>query len=811
MSHVTRFTAAVAAVLCLAPLARAADAPARTTSFDADWRFHFGDTPGADATAFDDGGWRHLDVPHDWMIEGPPGKDPSLMEGPFDPKSPGGAGNGYLDGGVGWYRKHFAAPAQRGHVAVQFDGVYMNSHVWLNGHDLGVHPYGYTSFEYDLTPYLNATGDNVLAVRTEVDQPCSRFYSGGGIYRHVWLTATGPVHVEHWGTYVTTEVKGSDATVTARTRVTNGGTIDAEVLIESTILAPDGNPVGHVSPLHTVILAAGQSAMDPQKIDVSGATLWSIDKPAIYTLVTDVKVGGTTVDHTTTPFGIRTIEFTVDHGFLLNGQPVPIRGVCDHHDLGVLGAAVNTRAIERQLQILKSFGVNAIRTSHYPPAPELLDLCDRMGFVVMDEAFDEWKHNKTQLGYGRFFDDWSERDITSMVDRDRNHPSVVLWSIGNEIREQDEGKVAQAMSQRLTDLVHREDPTRLTTSAMSNPNAATKTGFYKSLGVFGVNYGIKFYTDARIHGHVPMIGSETTSALSSRGEYGLTLDAKGGVVPRKKFDHQVSDYDIYQPGWGALAQESLMAFQRDPWMTGEFVWTGFDYIGEPTPYTWPSRSSYFGIVDLCGFPKDRYYLYQSQWTDRPMVHLLPHWNWEQFAGKAIPVWCYTNADAVELFLNGTSLGEKTLAERKDLHLEWSVSYAPGTLRAVAKKNGQVVATDEVKTAAQPAQLTMAGDRTALRPGVRDLSFVTVGAVDANGVPCPTAGNEVTFTVTGPATIAGVGDGDATNHEPFQGTKHRMFNGKGLVVLQAGDQPGTVTLTAAAAGLKPVTAQFVVGR
>ena len=522
----------------------------------------------------------------------------------------------------------------------------------------------------------------------------------------------------------------------------------------------------------------------------------------MYQAISQLTAGNETVDQVRTPFGIRTVEFTVDRGMMLNGQHVPIRGVCDHHDLGCLGAAVNTRAVERQLEILKSFGVNAIRTSHYPPAPELLDLCDRMGFLVMDEAFDEWKHNKTKLGYGRFFDAWSERDITSMVDRDRNHPSVVLWSIGNEIPEQGDTKNGQAMSQRLTDLVHREDPTRLTTSALSNANGAVKTGFAKSLGVFGVNYSIKFYTDPRVHGHVPMIGSETASALSSRGEYGLALDPKTDqVVIQKQFDHQVTDYDLVGPAWGNRAQTSLEAFQHDPWMAGEFVWTGFDYIGEPTPYNWPSRSSYFGIVDLCGFPKDRYYLYQSQWTDKPMVHLLPHWNWPQFAGKAIPVWCYTNADAVELTLNGKSLGGGT---RKDLHLEWSVPYEPGELKAVAKRGGHVVATDVVRTAGPPAKLALAVDRPTVHAGRRDLAFVTASVVDAAGNRCPTAGDAVDYAVTGPAAIAGLGDGDATNHEPFQGNRHRVFNGMGLVVVQAGTDAGPVQLTATAAGLAPAT-------
>jgi beta-galactosidase len=794
-------TATVAVVLLsLASICRAAD---RTVSFDADWRFHLGDVPGAEAPAADDGGWRHLDVPHDWMIEGPPGKDPSIMEGPFDPKSPGGAGNGYLDGGVGWYRKHFARPAG-GHVAVQFDGVYMNSDVWLNGHKLGNHPYGYTSFEYDLTPDLK-DGDNVLAVRTEVDQPCSRFYSGAGIYRHVWLTSTGPVHVDHWGTYVTSAVQGDAATVTARTTVANGGPAPVEATVESTILTPDGAAVGHAST--PITIAAGKTAQVSPAVHVAEPTLWSVDHPTLYTLSTDVKVGGKTVDHTTTTFGIRTIEFTVDKGFLINGKHVPIRGVCDHHDLGVLGAAVNTRAIERQLEILRSFGCNAIRTSHYPPAPELLDLCDKMGFVVMDEAFDEWKRGKTKNGYGRFFDEWSERDICSMVDRDRNHPCVVMWSIGNEIPEQG-ARNGQAMAQRLSDLVHREDPTRPTVSAMNNADGAVKSGFSKALGVFGVNYHPGFYTDARVHGVVPMVGSETSSAVSSRGEYGLALDKAGNVAINAKFDNQVSDYDVFHPGWAQLGQTDLAAVEASPWLAGEFVWTGFDYIGEPTPYTWPSRSSYFGIVDLCGFPKDRFYLYQSRWTDKPMVHLLPHWNWPQFAGKAIPVWCYTNCDSVELSLNGKSLGTGT---RKDLHVEWSVPYEAGTLRAVATRGGQVVATEEVTTAGPPARLLVTADRPALRAGVRDQSFVTVSMVDAAGHRCPTADAEVTYALTGPATIAGVGNGDATNHESFQGHRHKLFNGLGLVVIQVGDDAGPVTLTATADGVPAATATIDVQR
>jgi beta-galactosidase len=809
-------------VLCVALAHIASADTARKASFNADWKFNLGEADGADKPGFTDTAWRSLDLPHDWMIEGPPGKDPSLMEGPFDPNSPGGGGNGWLNGGVGWYRKSFTVPAaDKGkHIAIDFDGIYMLSHVWINGHDLGVHPYGYTSFEYDLTPFLKFGDEkNVIAVRAEVIQPCSRFYSGAGIYRNVWLTTTAPLHVDHWGTFVTADVHGSSARVKVRTTVVNNGDKKETFEVDTNLLAPDGSAAGAMT-TQKLALDPGQSITNFQWADVTDAKLWSIETPVLYHATTTIKLdtlkpgngrqrngrpneiaeAGETVDQCETAFGIRSIEFTVDKGFFLNGQHVRIQGVCDHHDLGCLGAAINRRAIQRQLEILKSFGVNGIRTSHYPPAPELLDLADEMGFVVMDEAFDEWKNSKTEFGYGRYFDDWSERDITSMVQRDRNHPSIVMWSIGNEINEQGAPQ-GYEMSDRLSSIVHREDPTRPTVSAQSNPGGALHSGFSNSLGVFGVNYNIRFYDNPDVHGITPMIGSETASALSSRGEYGLHLDKEGNVVPQKQFDHQVTSYDIVNPSWGDVGERSLTALKDHPWMAGEFVWTGFDYIGEPTPYDWPSRSSYFGIVDLAGFPKDRYYLYKSQWSSEPVVHLLPHWNWEQFAGKNIPVWCFTNADSVELFLNDKSLGEKGAADRNGMHFEWSVPYAPGVLKAVGKKDGKIIATDEIHTAGKPAKIVLKADRSEIKPADRDLSFVTVSVEDANGNLCPTAEDEIKFTVDGPGTIVGVDNGDATNHESFQGHQHKVFNGLGLVVLQSKNEAGEIHLTATGDGLE----------
>jgi beta-galactosidase len=534
----------------------------------------------------------------------------------------------------------------------------------------------------------------------------------------------------------------------------------------------------------------------------------------MYRAETKIDAGGKTLDAVSVPLGLRTFEFTKDNGFLLNGKRLQIQGTCNHHDMGALGSAVNRRAIERQLEILKEMGDNALRTSHNPPAPEFLQLADEMGFVVMDESFDEWKHGKTPHGYGRFFDDWSERDLTRMIERDRNHPCVVMWSIGNEIPEQRSANGGE-MAKRLSDIAHKVDSSRPTVSACNNPNDAVRTGFADALDVMGINYNIRNYE--RDKGRT-LIGSETASALSTRGEYALVLNDKGEVEklmpPKKRPEHQCSSYDIDAPPWGCTAETSLMAVKKAPWLAGEFVWTGFDYIGEPTPFDrpsndkspeavhqWPARSSYFGIVDLAGFPKDRFYIYQSQWTDKPMVHLLPHWNWEGWEGKKIPVEAYTNADSVELFLNGKSLGEKKQDDLVRLHYEWSVPFEPGTLKAVAKKDGKQVATDEIVTAGKPAKLELKADRSTIDADGNDLSYVTVTVVDKDGHVCPNADNELTFAISGPATIAGLDNGDPINHEAFQGTQHKAFHGLALAILKAKDSAGKATLKATADGLE----------
>jgi beta-galactosidase len=815
----------LACTLLLAGAARAAEAPPRRTLLDFGWKFHRGDVPGGEGAKYDDSHWRAVDLPHDWSIERVPGTA-SL----FDKNCPSGSGGGYLPGGVGWYRKSFTLPdgARGKRVFVEFEGVYMDSDVWLNGHHLGKHPYGYTSFEYELTPHLRPGGKNLLEVRVNVQQPCSRWFSGAGIYRHVWLTVTDPVHVAHWGTYVTTPVVAKDTTtVRVRTRVLNQARGARGVTLRTRLL--DGGK--EVTQAETTDrLPAGKLREFDQLLPVARPRRWSPAHPHLYTAVSEVRVGGKVVDTYRTPFGIRTVEFTRDRGLLLNGQPTAVKGVCNHHDQGYLGAAAYDRAIERQLEILKSMGCNAIRTSHNPPAPKLLELCDRMGFLVMDEAFDEWKHSHTRFGYGRFFDAWAERDLRSMLHRDRNHPCIVLWSIGNEIPEQSDPVRGPQIAKRLAAICHQEDPTRPVTSACNQPEAALRTGYAAALDVMGINYNIDWY--ARLRGKRRLTASETSSTVSTRGEYNL-VERGGRLVIEPRLHLQCTAYDLYRPPWAIQAELQLKAIHDSPWVAGEFVWTGFDYIGEPTPFPWPAVSSYFGIVDLCGFPRDRFYLYQSRWRDRPMAHLLPHWTWPGREGKAVPVWCYSNADSVELFLNGKSLGAKRMRDARPekyviepepgrkgrrveievgwLHQEWSVPYQPGELRVVARRGGKVVATDVVATAGKPAKLALEVDRKRLRADGQDLAYVTVRVLDAAGRLCPDAGHLVHFEASGAGRIAAVGNGNPIDHDDFQADRRKAFHGLCLVILKAGREPGPIRLTARADGLEPAMATVAVGR
>ena len=780
-------------------------------SFNRNWKFALNpqDTQAIASSEFDDSGWRTLDVPHDWAIEGD-----------FDEHNPSGTGGGALPGGIGWYRKTFQADSkdQGKTISIEFDGVYMNSSVYLNGHLLGTRPYGYISFSYDLTPYIKWGAENIIAVRVDnSDQPNSRWYSGCGIYRDVRIVKTNPVHIPQWGTYITSTVN-TDGTATVKIDCNVTGA-DKDTEIRHTILDSKGKTVvsGH------------------ENLQVNQPILWSLDNPYMYTLLTEVLVNGKSVDRYETPFGIRTIEFRADSGFYLNGEHVRINGVCNHHDLGCLGAATNERAIERQLQILKEMGCNGIRCSHNPPSPILLDLCDRMGFLVMDEAFDMWRRRKTERDYARFFDEWYERDLTDLVVRDRNHPSIVLWSIGNEVLEQwsdakadtlsleqanlilnmghsadqlaQEGEmtVNSLITARLAEVIKKLDPTRPVTAGCNEPSPGNHLFRSGAIDVIGYNYHNQNVPAVpRLFPGKPFIITESVSALMTRGFYEMPSDklmTRPARWDRPYFNEtfSCSAYDNVRTPWGSHHEDNLIFLNSQPFVAGQYIWTGFDYIGEPTPYGWPARSSYFGIVDLAGFPKDIYYLYQSEWTDTPVLHLFPHWNWTP--GEQIDMWCYyNNADEVELFINGVSQGIRS-KDADHLHVVWNVTFEPGTVKVVARKDGKETASQEIHTAGEPAQIRLTPDRNTIRSNGTDLSFVTVEILDKDGNLCPNADNLVQFSVSGSGFIAGVDNGSPISLERFKDSKRKAFYGKCLVVIRNNGNKGKISLNAESEGLK----------
>jgi beta-galactosidase len=620
--------------------------------------------------------------------------------------------------------------------------------------------------------------------------------------------------VDQWGTYITTPVVSADSSrVMIRTTVRNESHLEQPITLRTVLYDSAGREVAAASSEGRI--PADSVSEIGQDLVVRHPALWSVERPYVYRAVLRVTCGARPCDDYTTPFGVRTFVFDAARGFSLNGRPMKIRGVCLHHDLGALGAAVNTRALERQLQIMREMGVNAIRTSHNPPAPELLDLTDRMGFIVMDEAFDMWKKKKTAYDYHLDFDAWHERDLSDMVRRDRNHPSVFIWSIGNEVMEQwtDGDTTAAPIARELAGIVRRLDATRPITSANNNGSAGNPLFHAGALDLLGHNYHHEAWPNfpTQFPG-AKFIITEAMSALNSRGVYEQPSDSVAvyytpydktrGAQPNES--GRISSYDNRRAFWGSLHEESLRLFERYPFLSGMFVWQGIDYLGEPTPYEWPARSSYFGVVDLAGFPKDPFYLYQSVWTDRPMLHVFPHWNWA--AGDTIDVWAYTNGDEVELFLNGRSLG--TRREAGDtMHVWWRVPYAPGALRAVARRGGQVTVTREVRTAGAPVRIALAPDRSRLRADRDDLSFVTVTVLDRAGVPVPTADHWVRFRVTGGARIAGVDNGDQVSHASFQADSVNLFNGKALVIVRAGERTGSATLTATAPGLEPASVRI----
>ncbi|MGA2059815.1 MAG: glycoside hydrolase family 2 TIM barrel-domain containing protein [Thermoguttaceae bacterium] len=799
----------VIGILSCTALASESVQPARNSvSIDSGWKFTKDPQTDAQMPEFDDGAWRSLDLPHDWSIEGP-----------YSETNPTGGSGGYLPAGVGWYRKHLTVPeSMRGKkVIVQFDGVYMNSDVWLNGQHFGNYPYGYSSFYYDLTPWLNFDGkNNVLAVRVDnLKQPNSRWYSGSGIYRHVWLTATDPLHVAHWGTYITTpKVSTQSATVQIRTYIENDNAEDREATLVSQIFDAEDRLAATVETKQNI--PAKERQEFDQTVDIANPHLWSIDDPYLYRVKSLVKYGDKLADDYETSVGVREIRYDVDKGFFLNGEHVKMQGMCIHHDGGCVGAAVPEGVWQRRLQLLKAMGCNAIRMSHNPPAPEMLDLCDRMGFLVMDEAFDQWKIAKTPQDYSRYFDQWSIKDLTAMLHRDRNHPSIVMWSVGNEIPEQTRPYGAEVL-RPLVELCHKEDPTRPVTSACDNIAAdggGTTPEFLNLLDIVGYNYADRWhlrretmYSDDR-HDYPQrtMVGSESTCVGGVRGNYNLG-SGNTDRGPRGSYASAM------------IRAEQLWKFVKvHDYVIGDFMWTGIDYLGESR---WPGKSSSSGVLDTCGFPKDGYYFYQSQWTTKPMLHTFPHWNWKGREGQIITVLCYTNCDQVELFLNGKSFGVKALefprqgasggwnsyarpqvfSTTADLHLSWDVPYEPGTLKAVGSKEGKIVCTEEVRTAGEPAAIAMSADRATLRSDARDVAHFTVKVVDAQGITVPNADSLITFDLQGSGALIGVDNGNPASHEDYKANTRKAFGGMCLAIVKSTGEQGKIRLSARAEGLK----------
>lgn len=785
---------------------------------DPGWRFTLGDLAGAEQPGFDDKSWRRVELPHDWSIEGTPHED-----------APGGGRVGYFPSGIGWYRKTFRLPAgansESREVWLAFDGVYMNSDVWINGHHLGHRPYGYSSFAYDATPYL-VRGENVVAVRVDNSrQPNSRWYTGSGIYRHTWLTVVNRLHVGHWGTYVTTpKVDSSGAVVEVRTRVENDDGSTRKGTLRSIVADVDGRVLASAETVLT--LRAREKLEVNQSLRVTSPRLWSPEAPALYTLRSELLDGRNTVDTLATRFGIRTIAYDADSGFSLNGRRVKMLGVNLHHDGGAVGAAVPERIWEHRLELLKSMGVNAIRTSHNPPAPEFLDLCDRMGFLVMAEAFDEWTVGKVDEGYHRYFDEWSERDLTDFIRRDRNHPSIVLWSAGNEIGEQTMPGGEKVLA-RLVGIFHAEDPSRPVTTGNDHiyaDDGSTTVAFLEAEDVVGYNYVDRWHErrelfaepDRHDHPDWKMIGTESVSA-------------RGAPYDRYSLG---DDSAVVRPNYttGMIRAERLWKWvAMHDYFAGDFMWTGMDYLGESR---WPAKGADFGPIDIAGHPKDAYYLYRSLWTEEPVLHLSPHWNWPGREGQLVPVIAYTNCNSVELFLNGRSLGEKRIefpaqgttggwnsyaepvvhSTTDDLHLEWDVPYEPGVLTAVGKtRDGREACRAEVRTAGPPVAIRLNADRDTITTTTGDVADITFEIVDSAGVVVPTATNEVRFAVAGAGgEIVALDNADLTDHEPYQSDYRKAFNGRGLAIVRA-TQSGVLRVSATADGLRGAVLSTVVVR
>ena len=784
-------------------------APRVRDSFDFGWKFFKGDAPGAQQPDFSDASWTGVDLPHDFSIEGPFNANTVSREG------------GYLPMGIGWYRKRFSVPQsyRDKKVAIEFDGVYQLSEVWINGQYLGKRPYGYIGFSYDLSSHLKYGGENVIAVKADNSlQPNSRWYTGSGIYRHTWMLVTNQVHGAGGGTFVTTpQVSVDVATVQVKTRVRNDGKGAAKCTLATSVLDQNGKAIETAEASQSIAADADYEFVQQLKVDKP--SLWSPDSPYQYKVRSTVKDQRGVVDVYETPFGIREAIFDADKGFLLNGKQVKLNGVCLHDEAGSVGMAVPERVWERRLAKLKAMGCNSIRTAHNPHAPEFMDLCDRLGIMVMNEVFDEWKQNKTRYGYGLYFDEWWERDVTSFVRRDRNRPSVVLWSAGNEIGEQVSIDGVE-MVKRIVGVFHREDSTRPVTMGcdriaanLTGREVGTPPEFLDVLDVAGYNHwgrrlerAERYYSDDR-HAFPKrkFIGTENGVMGGARGQAFTPMVVAPGVVVSGSANRGT---DV----------EMTWKFTRIyDYASGDHMFAGIDFIGESV---WPAKNSSSGVLDTCGFEKDGYYFYQSQWTEKPMVHLFPHWNRAGQEGEVIPVFCYTNCDTVELFVNGKSFGEQgywfprlgywppqregrstALRTTSDLHLTWTVPYEPGTLKAVGMKDGKVVSTVEVSTTGEPAVIELSVDREAIAADRRDLAHFTVKILDAQGRVAPLADNEVAFEIQGEGKIIGVDNGNPVSHEDFKGSRRKSFHGLSLAIVQSTAKAGRIQVTATSPGLK----------
>ena len=795
---------------------------------DKGWRFTRTDSEEHSRVGFDDSKWQQVRVPHDWAIYGPFSINNDrqnvaiTQDGQKEAMEHAGRTGGLPFVGVGWYRLSFEAPdfSEGKRAIIIFDGAMSQARVYVNGHEVGFWPYGYNSFHFDITDYMNLNGKNELAVRLENDTDSSRWYPGAGIYRNVHLLVVEDVHIPVWGTQLTTPIVKHDvARIELRTEVVRPGAIAVESLrIVTEIKDCKGNIVARAE--------NGISRYDndyfEQEFDVENPELWSVESPVLYTAESKLYAGDTLKDEYTTRFGIRTIEIKPDEGMFLNGVMTKFKGVCNHHDLGPLGAAVNDAAIRRQIRILKDMGCNAIRTSHNMPAPELVEACDEMGMLLMLETFDEWQTAKVKNGYHKYFNDWAERDLVNLVHHFRNNPSVVMWCIGNEVPDQGDKLYGPKLSRWLQDICHREDPTRPVTQGMDQPHNVVYNNMAAVMDVAGFNYRPHLYGNN--YYSLPqqiILGSETASTVSSRGVYKFPVERRSMA---KYDDHQASSYDVEHCGWSNLPEDDWMWHEDYDCCIGEFVWTGFDYLGEPTPYysDWPSHSSLFGIVDLAGLPKDRYYLYRSHWNkEAETLHILPHWTWPGREGEVTPVFVYTNYPSAELFINGVSQGvrtkdttinlentnsaeaEKALKRQKRYRLMWmDVKYEPGTIKVVAyNEAGEAVAEEEVRTAGAPHHIELSVDRATIKADGRDLAFVTVSVVDKDGNLCPMADNKISYSVKGAGKYRAGANGDPTSLELFHEPRMRVFSGMMTAIVESSEKAGTITLTATAKGLK----------